>query len=410
MGKHLPDVSPVMRTWQFWVNKGADSLNCNLRPLQVTGGLDDLEQVFIADPIDRILPDSPSGYLADGERWSDPLWQEVVANVAGAVEMRAFGFTVRRANLRIWPTDRPCYRSQNDREFDQFQETRIHLFEPLTIGLCTQDQKWVWVRSKIASGWMHAEDVGVANAIQWERYRDQVPRFLVVIANGVRTEAQPYDSAVSFMPIEYGACLPLFSDSPPEALGHQNVLGHYVVEYPVRQADGSLDIRLALINQDDRVHVGFLASSRANLIRSIFSLLGDRYAWGDLLGGHDCSSLVMDAYRTLGIHLPRNSRDQAQYLPARSIWNRDDDARQRMADLALAEPGDLLMMPGHVLMFLGIHLQLAYALHAFVGYGETINGVFQSVWVNSVEVSSLRIPTRSGPSYLSALTRIVHVW
>jgi soluble lytic murein transglycosylase-like protein len=60
--------------------------------------------------------------------------------------------------------------------------------------------------------------------------------------------------------------------------------------------------------------------------------LGMPYVWGGDSpddGGMDCSGLVQHVYRSLGIDLPRVSRDQAQ-------------AGQAVASLAEARPGDLL--------------------------------------------------------------------
>jgi cell wall-associated NlpC family hydrolase len=284
----------------------------------------------------------------------------------------------------------------------------LHTFEPVRILAQSGDHQWYWVVSNIATAWIRVEDVAMASDDQWHHYR-QVDEPLVVVHTGVVTEPQPYDKAVSNQPIEYGAYLPLY-DSDRKWVGNQLQLGHFVVAFPVRNALGQLEVHPALVKNGEAVHQGYLPCSRHELIHSVFALLGDRYAWGDKLGTHDCSSLVMDAYRTLGIQLPRNSRDQARALPLVKQWQASDDFEKRLRDLRAAEPGDLLMMPGHVMMFLGFSGQEPYAIHAFVGYGSNQGGTFHPVLVNAVEVSGLSVPTRRNVPYLGAVTSVVHVF
>ena len=407
----LPGVSSEMRTWEFWSDDTAELFDAVRSQDNIREGLDDLDLPSKERPPRAERDQVPCGFLQDGQPWSDATWSSVVSATEGALLDDKYGFTVTRANLRTWPTDFPCYRQSDDREFDQFQETRLHLFEAVRIGASTPDGEWYWVRSQIASGWIHRRDVAAATVAQWERYRkvDATNR-LIISANGVATEPQPYDGAVSNQPVEYAAWLPLASGPVPESVGNQHSLGHYVVEFPVRQIDGTLAVRPALIKDDPRVGIGYLPCSRMSLAKSVFQLLGDRYAWGDLWGTHDCSSLIMDAYRTIGIQLPRNSSAQARYLRTIANWTAADEEPRRIADLTRARLGDVLTMPGHVLMFLGIHRGTAYAIHAFVGYGTTVNGQFHTVLVNSVEVSSLSMPTRGGPSYLQALSGIARVF
>ncbi len=70
----------------------------------------------------------------------------------------------------------------------------------------------------------------------------------------------------------------------------------------------------------------------ARAVEEARKYLGMPYVWGGDSpsdGGMDCSGLVQHVYRTLGVDLPRVSRDQAQ-------------AGQPVASMADAQPGDLL--------------------------------------------------------------------
>ena len=118
----------------------------------------------------------------------------------------------------------------------------------------------------------------------------------------------------------------------------------------------------------------------------------------------------MDVYRTVGVQIPRNSEIQAKALKRLFSWSDGVGYARRMADLNSAAPGDLLMMPGHVMMYLGTVDEVAYAIHAFVGYGEMIGGAVREVLVDAVEVSSLAMAARRGVAYLNAVSVVCRVF
>ncbi len=406
----LPQVQPAMRKAEFWLtldDRLAEPQDAEIGQRSVQTGLFDMRRESRFNP-EMPPAETPEGFTQDGVPWSAEAWMTVMDNIHRARPLSVRGVTVKRANVRRWPTASAYFRTANDREFDQFQETRLHLFEPVYVLGESQDQAWWWIRSRVVGGWIRRQHVALADEGTWTAVQDEARPRLLIAANGVTTEPQPYDWAVSAKPLEFAAYLPLWPDVI--SVGGQTPAGHRVVGYPVRTADGGLDARPALVKDTDQVHQGPLPCTRAEVIASAFRLLGDRYAWGDKLGTHDCSSLVMDAYRTVGIQLPRNSAVQARGLPAVTVWREGTPYARRVEDLrTLARPGDLLMMPGHVMMYLGVWDDTAYAIHAFVGYAERIGGHLYTFAVNSVEVSSLATLTRDGTIYLEACTRVVRV-
>jgi cell wall-associated NlpC family hydrolase len=137
------------------------------------------------------------------------------------------------------------------------------------------------------------------------------------------------------------------ADSYHIAIPARNAEGH-VVEYIGRAAKKASPVS----------QIGpLLAPTRASLAQSAFELLGERYAWGDSrLGqfGRDCSRLVKDVYASIGITLARNADEQEATLPL---------APQQ--DLQTLQLGDLLFIPGHVMLGLGVVEGIPYVLHAF---------------------------------------------
>jgi hypothetical protein len=402
----LPQVTPDMRQATYWTEFPALPAAGWTRQEaagQIRGGVGSLLQDAGQAEMPTPPPASPpAGFQANGRRWSEAAWEIVRRRADVRLRNPTPAFAVDRLSLRTWPTARPAFRRAGDREFDQWQETRIHRMEPVRILGESADGAWYWVESRICAGWTEARGVATATDEQWDRYH-RLEDPVVVVGNDVTTEVQPYDAAVSRQPAEFGAYLPAASD---DQVGHQSVAGHVAVLYPVRERDGSLKLRPALIKDDGRIHRGYLPYRRDQVVGAAFTQLGDRYDWGDRLGNHDCSSLVMDAYRTVGVQIPRNSGVQARNLPARVVWGEADSYEKRLRDLEGAAAGDLLYMPGHVMMYLGQRAGVAYAIHAFVGYGEETGEGFVEVPVNAVEVSSLAALTRQGMPFLAQCTRV----
>jgi cell wall-associated NlpC family hydrolase len=92
----------------------------------------------------------------------------------------------------------------------------------------------------------------------------------------------------------------------------------------------------------------------------------------------DCSSLMQSAYRAAGISIPRVTTDQAR-------------AGKPVADPALLQPGDLILIPGsegtmtsprHVGMYLGQGL----IIHA-PATGDVVKITQLSSWINQIAAS-----------------------
>lgn len=405
----IPDVRAEMRAAEFWLERDRAEQPGRSRSqarAAVSGGLIDLDS---GSALPRpVLPDDdpPLGYRRSGRPWGRAAWGALAARVHAAHGIPAdMAVTVERVSLRRWPTREPAFREPPDREFDQWQVTGVHLMEPVRILAETADGDWAFIVARIAAGWVPARSIARVTPAQWDLLM-RLEHPVVAVASGVTTEAAPYDMVVTHKPVEFGAWL---LPSDVEHVSGQHRMGHVGVLYPVRDADGWLVLHPALVKDDGRVSRGFLPFTRASVLRAAFTQLGDRYDWGDRLGNHDCSSLVMDAYRTVGVQIPRNSGVQSRSLPHRMRWTDQDDTPARLHDLAAARPGDLLHMSGHVLLYLGSESGTPYALHAFVGYGVCDGGTMRSVLVNAVEVSTLTVPTRSGPSFLQALTGVSHL-
>ncbi|QYR52416.1 SH3 domain-containing protein [Lysobacter soyae] len=104
-----------------------------------------------------------------------------------------------------------------------------------------------------------------------------------------------------------------------------------------------------------------LGYSRANLIRTAFQYLGESYGWGHADGTRDCSGFVSEVYAALGVVMPRNTGDQRDVPTFQT--RRFTATEDRTAAVAAALPGDLIYIPGHVMMVLGHVGDETYVIH-----------------------------------------------
>ncbi len=165
----------------------------------------------------------------------------------------------------------------------------------------------------------------------------------------------------------------------------------HVIELPERAADGTLQFTPALLPRTADTSDDYLPLSRANLLRQGFKFLGERYGWGHSYNARDCSGFVSDVYRSFGVQLPRNTRDQA-VTPAlnRITFTDADDHERGLAVLRNLEVGDLVYIPGHVMMVIGHENGMPYVIHDTTGISyRDGTGEVTRVTLNGVSVTPL---------------------
>jgi hypothetical protein len=304
--------------------------------------------------------------------------------------------TVRRTNIRTFPTAAESLEEPDDHDFDLFQETAAGPAEPVLLLHQSLDGRWYFVQTYNYSGWMPAADVALAGDRQtWLDYV-QPGNFLVVTGNRLKLDNGPYPG----MELTMGARVPLGTDgtAPGQA---------YTIQLPARGKDGELEIKTALVPADADVSVGYLPYTRANIIRQAFKILGEPYGWGGLFNGRDCSAFVMDVYKSFGFMLPRNSDEQEQSAGL-TVRFTDADRNQRHVLLDSLLPGASLFTPTHELLYLGRHEGRYCVIHDVTTVGDPAHpnpdGSPGPLTLNKVVVSDLSLPRRNGQLFVDALT------
>ncbi len=451
-----PNVSKEMFEADFWLEKindgdrilvAADEINLmekktaeKMAELGLAGEYtlpEDFQEKMSAVEIKELmesysLPDSLPDYdlySADGERydqdWLDKLIEESNLEVLSDADQMIKGkpaLTIRRLSIRAFPTDETVVKDPEAIDVDRFQLTAIQAGSPAIIWHQSLSGKWSYIQSQIYSGWVPTEYLAVTDDLEMilDYYKEQ--KKLVVTGSRTETEPNPFFPGISNIFLQLGDSLPIFDEDlipeeiPSGAKNGQSPLGCYAVKVPLSlgarvDSPGRLEFAPALIAYSQPVQIGFKKFTKRNLIEAAFKSLGERYGWGGLFQRRDCSRLVFDIYRQVGLTLPRDAgKPQEAGAFGKAIYF-DGDRKQRLEQLEELEAGDPLYLPGHVMIYLGKAKKPGkdqvghYVIHSGAGYGRLVDGEVKPVTVHSTFVMELDTYLKNKKkTYLEALT------
>lgn len=302
------------------------------------------------------------------------------------------GLIVHRADLRTFPTRTRVFSSKGDTDIDRFQESALFPGTPVVAIHESRDGQWLFVISSLYAAWVEKKYVAMGESAQVFGYGRKSPALIVTGAT-VRTVHTPEQPQVSELQLDMGVRVPLLADWPAnQAVNGQHPYTSYVIELPIRREDGSLALVPALLPRTADVSTQYLPLTPANLLKQSFKFLGERYGWGHAYNTRDCSGFVSEVYRSFGVQLPRNTRDQG-VSPAlnRIAFSEADNREKRLAVLKTLQIGDLIYIPGHVMMVIGQENGDTYLIHDTTGitYRSHDGGLVRAP-LNSVAVTPLQ--------------------
>ena len=325
--------------------------------------------------------------------------------IPGKVMVR-FGITVKRTEMRTFPTPDRIFSEPDDYEFDRFAETALYPVEPVAILHESADGKWYFAQAYNYLAWIPAADVALTDRITLFEYLD-ARDFLVVTGKWVFTGFNPFQPDISELQLDMGVRIPLASrDEIPKDIKGQHPAGNYVVKLPARGAAGRLEWRLGLISRADDVHVGYLPFTRRNIITQAFKFLGQRYGWGGMFNTRDCSSFIMDNFRSMGVILPRNAGEQGKLaLAVRHPMPETMDLEARRRLFESIPPATPVYMDGHAMLYLWKQGDDYFILHDFAGFNVPgKDGKLERIKMRSVLVTPLLATwLASGKRYMEGL-------
>jgi cell wall-associated NlpC family hydrolase len=330
--------------------------------------------------------------------------------IAPAVNLR-YALVAHRAPLRAFPTSLRVFSTQDDTDIDRFQESALFPGTPVAIVHESRDRKWAFVVSPRYRAWIARRFLAEGPRATVLDYARKTPYRLVTGAK-VYTVHTPEMPAVSDLLLDMGTRVPLANVPPDAPVNGQHPYTAHAVLLPVRKDDDSLQLTPALIPKIADTAAAPLPATQANLLRQAFKFLGERYGWGHDYGSRDCSGFVSEVYASLGLLLPRNTSDQAR-SPAlqRTVFTDTSTRAERDAAVTRLRVGDLVYIPGHVMMVIGDIDGQPYVIHDTNG-GSVIgaDGQLRSLHLNAVSVTPL-LPLMFNPDqrYVDRMTAIVRV-
>ena len=360
------------------------------------------------------LPRDPV-FDAEGKPVPSGTLEAIVDNLAlEAIPERQstrYGLVIRRAALRALPTALSVFVEQGTTDIDRFQESALFPGTPVVIAHQSRDGDWLFVASPRYAAWIEKRFVAEGAKDAVFGYVDRTPYRIVTGArvDTVFTREQPQ---LSELQLDMSTRVPLASMPANAPVNGQHPYTSHVLELPIRDNGGRLQFAPALLQKNTDTAGDYLPLTQANIIRQAFKFLGERYGWGHDHNGRDCSGFVSDVYRSMGVLMPRNTGDQAA-SPAfnRIHFGSGDGPEKRMAAVAVLQVGDLVYIPGHVMMVIGRIGDVPYVIHDTNG-GSYLgaDGQLRSMHLNGVSVTPLT-PLRfdATQTYIDRITDVVRI-
>ncbi len=419
---NIPKVTEEMLYPEFWIKNTskADKIICTpeeieaynketIRVCETVVDLQNYKESFTREELTQLIenlskvPDSPR-YNSKGEKVGKEYYDLLIKNLnlEGIKDINEvkYAITIRRTDMRTFPTYDRLYSSPGDYNIDRFMETAVYPLEPMIILHESKDGEWYFAQIYNYLAWIPEKDVAISDKETLFEYLNRED-FLVVTGRRVYTNYNPLAPEISELQLDMGVRVPLATKNEiEEDINGQNPAGNFVVKIPTRDDNGNLKFEYALIPRNADVNLGYLPYTKANIIKQAFKFQGERYGWGGMFNGRDCSAFIMDIYRSMGIKLPRNSSEQGKL--AAGIYHefpKTMTLRERQKIFDKLEPGTGLYMSGHAMLYLGKYKGEYYMIHDFSGFYTKENNkmVFKNVW--EVAVTPLSLLTYTDETY-----------
>ena len=423
----LPNVTPQMGKPEFWVKKIKDPTNLLLTPEKIQRmneenlrrpdlrlcRIKDLKEDWTREEILSLLKEDWNFGRTDEVRYDksgtplgEPFWNKL-RNSLNQESIKESGRTlyalvVKKTDIRVFPTAELSLSTPNHDEFDLFQHSAISIGSPLGIYHFSQDNEWAYAQTPFIRGWIRRHDLAIAkerkDVVDYEEAKNR----LVITGNMITVFGDLFLKHPVFV-AQMGDSFPLLRIPA----GNKSTDAPYVIQVPWRENNGDLSFRKGYIPAQEDVHRGFLAYTQENIARQAFKMLNHPYGWGDKHGGRDCSRFIMDLFRTFGILMPRNSKEQAMVGTDLGLAEgKSAGEKRRLLDRAVPL-ATLIRLRGHIMLYLGEDKGNHYVIHSIWEIQESGKAGPTAEKIGKTVVSDLSLGEK-GPKG-SLLDRIIDI-
>ena len=304
-------------------------------------------------------------------------------DVIGASVSIQYGVLTENTPVRSFPVMDTMTKDTGVHAFDYLQETMFKVGEGVVVIHQTADGSFSFVMGENYNGWVKTEKIGFTTYPVFVDWMSGLESPLTVIARCAVIQGKY---------LRMGTKLPLAAQAD----------GCFTVKFPT-QNQGKLEIISIDVPNDGKTVAGYLPLTRIGIVDQADKLVGMPYGWGDTGANMDCSSTMDAIYAAFGITLPRNS--SAIPYTGTSVTNVSGmSAAEKEALIRNTKPGTMLVMPGHVVMYIGEKNGVMTIIHNVTTYrldGAAITEAYQC------SKTPLAIYTEGGRSYLDAISYVI---
>lgn len=314
----------------------------------------------------------------------------------------SYGVIVNNTPAFDFPTNEIFTDSSLDESENALQQTYLKMNEPVVVVWESADAKWYYVVANEYIGWIEAKDCAFFESRkEWSDFQTQED-FLIV------TE----DTTIEGMETSVLMSTKLYLADGENLNSVDGVTEtDYIISLPNRDQNGKLKYTYLSVSKEEKVYEGYLPFTSENILTLAFQEMGDPYGWGGIDGKRDCSLYIKDIYNCFGFQMPRNSRIQMS-IPKMGTDTSNMSVEEKEALLAKTNPGTVLGISGHVMMYLGEANGQHYVISMLGSYvPETVTEDFANhvVSANKVMVNTLDVRRKNGNTWLQEIIAVVEV-
>ncbi len=314
-----------------------------------------------------------------------------------------YGVVVSGAALTDLPTEDIFTDSELDVRYNELQETFVKVNSPVIILLEDTTHKYYYVKSIEFTGWTKQSNIAIIeDKSMWDSYFDNDS--FIMVTNDCDIAI---DSSVAIEGISYST--KTFMGTKLYFQG-KDEKGNYKVCVPARSEDGTLSCDITGIIDSSNAIIGYLPATRCNILQLAFSVWGDEYGWGGRNGLRDCSSYIRDIFLCFGYTLPRNSSFQMRIKDGTNIEHIEGYDNKKKA-LGALEPGDILDIGGHVMIYLGEYKGKTYIISMLSNYvPEDVTSDYDksAVKLAKLYINSLDVYRKNGNTWMEEIKSYIH--
>lgn len=301
-------------------------------------------------------------------------------SVAGNYLRIKYALTTNYTDIRLLPTEESFLYNKETFDIDRAQVAGLDIGEPIVVISQTRDKKWFYIVSRIAEGWIKADDFAYTDyntVVRW------LNRDNFIVVTETKTDIFLDEQMYKYHDyVRMGAKFPLIKECDET----------YCIDFPKTNKQKKLFFDKAYILKAN-ANKGFLPYTQRNILNLAFQHLNSPYSWGGQDGEQDCSTFVRQIFSCFGLLLPRNSSSQIRcgVHPVKiDVKDPVDVKSKKIVDNAV-EAITLLTLPGHIMIYIGNENNNPYVIHAIWGTENYTEGKKAISFINKIIVSDLFI-------------------